>query len=56
LIGKEVEKVAIPEKLGAGPAYGGPKPAGKFTQKPKGNKTAAVDVKPIRTKPVIVKK
>jgi superfamily II DNA/RNA helicase len=51
LIGKEVEKVAIPEKLGAGPAYGGPKPAGKFTQKPKGNAPAAV-----RTKPVIVKK
>lgn len=51
LIGKEVEKVAIPEKLGAGPAYGGPKPAGKFTQKPKASAPAAA-----RTKPVIVKK
>ncbi len=51
LIGKEVEKVAIPEKLGAGPAYGGPKPAGKFKQKT--TEKASV---PVRTKPVIVKK
>jgi superfamily II DNA/RNA helicase len=56
LIGKEVEKVAIPEKLGAGPAYGGPKPAGKFTQKPKSSAPAPVAAKPMRTKPVIVKK